>query len=326
MKVLVTGGAGFIGSHFIEHMLSEYPECSIVNLDALTHAGDRSSLQSLEGGRYRFVQGDIRDSALVEELISQCDAIVHFAAESHVDRSIKDPILFVKTNVEGTAVLLDAARKHNKRFHHVSTDEVFGQLEANDTPFEEATPYDPRSPYSASKAASDHLVRAYFHTYGLPITISNCSNNYGPRQFVESFIPVSITNLINGKKIPIYGDGKQVRDWLYVVDHCRAIALILEKGKIGETYCIGGSAERQNLEVARTILSLAGKDEDSIEYVTDRPGHDRRYAISYAKLAQELGWAPEVTFEEGIKKTVDWYVENRSWWERKKRDNGAQIK
>jgi dTDP-glucose 4,6-dehydratase len=222
-------------------------------------------------------------------------------------------------------VLLDAARKYTRRFHHVSTDEVFGQLGPEDTPFNESTPYDPRSPYSASKAASDHLVRAYFHTYGLPVTISNCSNNYGPRQFIESFIPVLITNLIEGKKIPIYGDGKQVRDWLYVRDHCRAIDLILERGRLGETYCVGGNAERQNIEVARTVMALMKKGEDSIEHVTDRLGHDRRYAVSFEKLTHELGWQPEMTFEQGIKKTIEWYSENQSWWEKKKRDNRAEI-
>jgi dTDP-glucose 4,6-dehydratase len=316
MKLLVTGGAGFIGSNFVHHILNTYPDYEVINLDALTYAGNLENLKVLENNpKHRFVKGDICDAKLVEELVGEADIIVHFAAESHVDRSILDSAAFVHTNVIGTHTLLEAARKAgNKRFHHVSTDEVFGSLEAQDAPFCETTPYDPRSPYSASKAASDHLVRAYYHTYNLPVTISNCSNNYGPFHFPEKLIPLLITNLMEGEKIPIYGDGMNVRDWLYVEDHCRAIDAIIHKGKIGETYCVGGNGEKPNLEIAKTILNLLGKGEDMIEYVEDRKGHDRRYAINFDKIKNELGWEPQVTFEEGIKKTIQWFEQNQAWW------------
>ncbi len=316
MKLLVTGGAGFIGSNFVHHILNTYPDYEVINLDALTYAGNLENLKALENNsRHKFVKGDICDAELVEGLVKDVDVIVHFAAESHVDRSILDSAAFVRTNVIGTHTLLEAARKAgNKRFHHVSTDEVFGSLEAQDEPFCETTPYDPRSPYSASKASSDHLVRAYYHTYNLPVTISNCSNNYGPFHFPEKLIPLLITNLMEGKKIPIYGDGMNVRDWLYVEDHCRAIDAIIHRGKIGETYCVGGDGEKPNLEIAKTILSLLGKDEEMIEYVEDRKGHDRRYAINFDKIKKELGWEPQVTFEEGIKKTIQWFQENEAWW------------
>ncbi len=262
MKILVTGGAGFIGSNFIRHILETRPEAEVVNLDALTYAGNLENLATLRTeSRYRFVKGDIADAATVDPLVAETDAIVHFAAESHVDRSILSPDAFVRTNILGTFTLLEAARKHTKRFHHVSTDEVFGSLTATDPAFHEATPYDPRSPYSATKAGSDHLVRAYFHTYGLPVTISNCSNNYGPYHFPEKLIPLAITNLLEGMKVPVYGDGAQRRDWLYVEDHCRAIALILEQGKLGETYCIGGDGERENIWIVKKLLELLGKDE-----------------------------------------------------------------
>lgn len=321
MKLLITGGAGFIGSNFIDHVLVKYPMYEVVNLDKLTHAGDRSSLVKWENDpRYKFIHGDICDGSLVNELVSACDVIVHFAAESHVDRSIADPSPFIQTNIVGTSVLLEAARGHGgKRFHHVSTDEVFGQLDEQEAAFHESTPYDPRSPYSASKASSDHLVRAYYHTYGLPVTISNCSNNYGPRQFIESFIPRIITNLLEDRKIPVYGDGKQIRDWLYVGDHCEAIDLILHKGNIGETYCVGGGTEKMNIDIVQTIIGSMNKDENSIEYVQDRPGHDRRYAVSFKKLTEELGWKPSVDFSAGIQKTINWYVENESWWKSKKK-------
>lgn len=316
MRLLVTGGAGFIGSNFVHHILKTYPDYEVVNLDALTYAGNLENLKALEGNtRHTFVKGDICDQALVDDLVKDCDIVVHFAAESHVDRSILDSAAFVRTNVIGTHALLEAARKHgNKRFHHVSTDEVFGSLEAQDEPFSEITPYDPRSPYSASKAASDHLVRAYFHTHDLPVTISNCSNNYGPFHFPEKLIPLIITNLLEGKKIPIYGDGLNVRDWLYVEDHCRAIDAIIHNGKIGETYCVGGDGEKPNIAIARTILSLMEMGEDMIEYVQDRKGHDRRYAINFSKIKTELGWEPQVTFEEGIAKTITWFKENEGWW------------
>lgn len=315
MKLLITGGAGFIGSNFIHHILDTYPEDSIVNLDLLTYAGNLENVAKYtDDPRHSFVKGDIADASLVDPLVAECDAIVHFAAESHVDRSILGPEAFVRTNVMGTFTLLEAARKYGKRFHHVSTDEVFGALKPEDKPFDEATPYDPRSPYSASKAASDHLVRAYFHTFGLPVTISNCSNNYGPYHFPEKLIPLAITNLLEGKSVPVYGDGDQVRDWLYVEDHCRAIALILEKGKIGETYCVGGNGEKENLWIVKKLLALLDKDESLIEYVKDRAGHDRRYAINFNKINNELGWEPTVTLEQGLAQTVEWFKSHESWW------------
>ncbi len=316
MKILVTGGAGFIGSNFIHYMLKKYPDYQIVNLDLLTYAGNLENLKELENNaNYKFVKADICDAKLVDELVGDVDIVVHFAAESHVDRSILDSAAFVHTNVVGTHTLLEAARKAgNKRFHHVSTDEVFGSLAAQDAPFNEATPYDPRSPYSASKASSDHLVRAYFHTYGLPITISNCSNNYGPFMFPEKIIPLFITNLMEDKKVPLYGDGMQIRDWLFVEDHCRAIDLIIHKGRIGETYCVGGDSEKTNKDITYKILELMGKGEEMIEFVKDRPGHDRRYAINFSKIKNELGWEPSVSFEEGMQKTVEWYKNNEAWW------------
>lgn len=319
MKLLVTGGAGFIGSNFIHHIMKKYPRYEVVNVDILTYAGNVANLSAWEGdARYRFVRGDIGDAALIEPLVADCDAVVHFAAESHVDRSIQGPEAFVRTNVMGTLVLLEAARKHGRRFHHISTDEVFGSLGTDDPAFNERTPYDPRSPYSASKAGSDHLVRAYFHTYGLPVTISNCSNNYGPYHFPEKLIPLAITNLLEGKKVPVYGDGLQVRDWLFVSDHCLAIDRILHEGTIGETYCIGGRSERENIWIVKKIIALLGQDESMIEYIADRPGHDRRYAIDCTKIERELGWSPSVDLETGLSDTIQWYRENESWWKRAK--------
>ena len=316
MKILITGGAGFIGSNFIHYWLKKYPEDKIVNLDALTYAGNLENLREVENNKnYKFVKGDICDKKLVDDLVKDVDLIVHFAAESHVDRSILDAENFIRTNVLGTYNLLEAAKNNgNKRFHHISTDEVFGHLGPNDPAFNESTPYAPRSPYSASKAASDHLVLAYFHTHNLPVTISNCSNNYGPYQFPEKIIPLAITNIIEGKKIPIYGDGMQVRDWLQVEDHCEAIDLIIQKGKIGETYCVGGNGEKHNIDLVKTILKLLGKDASEIEYVEDRKGHDRRYAIDFSKIKNELGWEPKVSFEEGMAKTIEWYKNNEAWW------------
>ena len=317
MKLLVTGGAGFIGSHYIRYVLENHPEDSVVNLDALTYAGNLENLRDVESDpRYSFVKGDICDRDTVVPLVEQCDAVVHFAAESHVDRSILDPSGFVRTNVLGTQVLLDAARQFGKRFHHVSTDEVYGALGPNDPPFHEKLPYSPRSPYSASKAASDHLVLAYGHTYNLPVTISNCSNNYGSFQFPEKLIPLAISNIMDDKKVPVYGDGLQVRDWIYVVDHVRGVDLVLRNGKIGETYCLGGQAEVPNIEIVKTLLSLLGKDESLIEYVKDRPGHDRRYAMNIAKAQRELGFTPSVTLAEGLAETVQWYQNNREWIDR----------
>jgi len=325
-KLLVTGGAGFIGVNFVHYWKKQHPEDFIINLDALTYAGCRESQEEYEDqDYYYFVHGNICDEHLLHEIFTgvyevlpKPDLIVHFAAESHVDRSIEDPYAFVKTNVLGTQTLLDMALNYGKiRFHHVSTDEVFGSLEDGDAAFTESTSYDPRSPYSASKAASDHLVRAYHETYGLPVTISNCSNNYGPFQFPEKLVALAITNLIQGKKVPLYGQGLNVRDWLHVEDHCRALEKIILEGKIGETYCVGGEAEKQNIEVIREILKEFGADEASIEYVKDRAGHDWRYAMDISKIRSKLGWEPQVSFAEGIRATVDWYKENREWWSNK---------
>lgn len=322
MKILVTGGAGFIGSNFIIYWLANHPKDIIVNLDKLTYAGNLESLKSAEKNpNYKFIHGDICDSDVVEKAVEGIDAIVHFAAETHVDRSILKPEDFIETNVVGTQILLDAALKFNiKRFHHISTDEVFGSLELDDpNKFNERTNYDPRSPYSASKAGSDHLVRSYYYTFNLPITISNCSNNFGPYQFPEKIISLTITNLLEDKKVPVYGDGLYVRDWLYVEDHCRAIDIILQKGKIGETYCVGGMTEDiNNLEVVRKIIKILEKDENSVEFVKDRPGHDRRYAMDWSKIKSELEWEPQHDFDEWLSKTVEWYQENREWWQNAK--------
>lgn len=320
MKLLVTGGAGFIGSNFILYWLKKYPNDKIVNLDKLTYAGNLENLKAIEkNSSYEFVQGDICDSKLINLLTEKVDVIVHFAAESHVDRSILDPAPFIKTNIEGTYVLLEAALRNKiKKFHHVSTDEVFGALELNSKEkFNDSTSYNPHSPYSASKASSDHLVRAYFDTYQLPTTISNCSNNFGPYQFPEKLIPLAITNLIEGKKVPVYGDGLYVRDWLYVEDHVRAIDLILQKGNAGETYLVGGLTEDiSNIEIIKRILKIMEKDETQIEFVKDRPGHDRRYAVDWSRINKELGWKPERNFDEYLTLTVNWYKNNQDWWKR----------
>lgn len=322
MKLLVTGGAGFIGANFILYWMKKYPQDEILNLDKLTYAGNPENLKDIEKkSNYSFIHGDICDVETVNKAMRGVDVVVHFAAESHVDRSIKKPSDFVLTNVVGTQVLLDAAVKNKvKRFHHISTDEVYGSLELNDkSKFNERTNYNPRSPYSASKAASDHLVRAYFITYGLPITITNCSNNFGPYQFPEKIIPLAITNTLEGKKVPIYGDGLYVRDWLYVEDHCRAIDLVLQKGKAGETYCVGGLTEDiNNLTVAKKILQILRQKEDMIEFVKDRPGHDRRYAVDWSKIKSELGWEPLHAFDEWLEKTVEWYKLHNAWWKRVK--------
>lgn len=317
MKLLVTGGAGFIGANFIQYWLDKYPEDSLINLDLLTYAGNLENLSAVaENPRYTFIQGDIADAEVVNRAMAGVEVVVHFAAESHVDRSILNSADFVRTNVEGTRVLLEAAKRHgNIRFHHISTDEVFGALSLNGDKFSESTPYDPRSPYSASKAASDHLVRAYYHTYHLPITISNCSNNYGPYQYPEKLIPLFITNLLQGKKVPVYGRGANIRDWIHVKDHNRGVDMILKHGRIGETYCLGGNSELSNLEITRKILELLGQDEKMIEYVTDRLGHDLRYAIDFSKAKKELGWEPEIPFVEGLRETVNWYRQNEAWWQ-----------
>ncbi len=322
MKVLVTGGAGFIGTNFIIYWLKNHPGDRIINLDKLTYAGNLDNLKEVENNpNYKFVKGDICDGEAVGEVMKGIDMVVHFAAESHVDRSIIGPAVFVTTNVVGTQVLLENALKNKvKRFHHVSTDEVFGSLELKTlSKFDERTSYNPRSPYAASKAGSDHLVRAYFHTFGLPITITNCSNNYGPFQFPEKFIPLAVSNILEGKKVPIYGDGLYVRDWLYVEDHCRAIEKVIEKGKEGETYCVGGLTEDiNNLTVVKKILQILGKDESSLEFVKDRPGHDRRYAMDWSKIKKELGWQPLCDFDTWLGKTVEWYKNNEAWWRRVK--------
>ncbi len=346
-KVLITGGAGFIGANFVHFWLSEHAGDRVVVLDALTYAGNVRNLESVRTrNELRFVRGDINDHGLVEALMREerIDTVVHFAAESHVDRSIRGPDAFIETNVVGTHSLLKAARKvwseagalSSNRFHHVSTDEVYGSLGPQDPAFTETTPYSPNSPYSASKAGSDHLVRAYHHTYGMNVTVSNCSNNYGPFHFPEKLIPLTIVNILEGKPLPIYGDGRNVRDWLQVNDHCRGIEAILLRGRTGETYNVGGNSECENIEIVRTLCALAdeafasdaelrtrfpncpaaiGKaSEQLIQFVKDRPGHDRRYAINYAKIASELGYQPRVPLAEGLRQTFDWYVENVPWW------------
>lgn len=321
MNVLVTGGAGFIGSNFVFYMLKEHPTYRIVCLDALTYAGNLSTLEPvMENPNFRFVKGDITDRDLIDKLFEEekFDFIVNFAAESHVDRSIEDPGIFLKTNILGTQVLMDASRKYGvKRFHQVSTDEVYGDLPLDrpDLFFTEETPIHTSSPYSASKASADLLVQAYHRTFKLPITISRCSNNYGPYHFPEKLIPLIIARALNDESLPVYGKGENVRDWLYVEDHCTAIDLILHKGKDGEVYNIGGHNEKTNLEVVKTILKELGKPESLITFVKDRAGHDMRYAIDPSKTRRELGWEPTTLFDEGIKMTIKWYLDNRDWWE-----------
>jgi dTDP-glucose 4,6-dehydratase len=330
-NVLVTGGAGFIGSNFVRHLLSNEPAIRVINLDLLTYAGSKSNLQNLpHEDNHIFIHADIRDQETVHEIFNRfsIDTVVHFAAESHVDRSILGPAAFVETNIVGTFVLLEEAKLHwmgdmeGKRFHHVSTDEVFGSLSPQSAAFTETTPYDPRSPYSASKASSDHLVRAYFHTYHLPITITNCSNNYGPYQYPEKLIPVIITNCLEGKPIPVYGDGKQIRDWLYVIDHCIAIHQVLSKGRIGETYNIGGNNQPTNLEIILQICEILDErlpesphrpHKNLINFVKDRPGHDRRYDMDISKVSSELGWQPLESLHTGLQKTIEWYLTNQDW-------------
>ena len=334
-NVLVTGGAGFIGSNFVHYLLRTDPEVRIVTLDALTYAGSLENLKDLpDPARHSFIQGDIADRALLDQIFAEhtIDTVVHFAAETHVDRSIHDPGVFVRTNVLGTFTLLEAARKAwlvdkivpvgQARFHHVSTDEVFGTLTREEPPFEESTPYQPRSPYAASKASSDHFVRAYHITYGLPVSISNCSNNYGPRQFPEKLVPLMILNASSGKPLPVYGDGMQIRDWLYVDDHCEAIWQVATRGQVGETYCVGGDNQPPNIEIVRTICQIMDElqprsvwapHEKLISYVADRPGHDRRYDIDITKIKNELGWQPRHSLKQGMLDTVVWYLEHPEW-------------
>ncbi|MBN1331460.1 dTDP-glucose 4,6-dehydratase [Candidatus Dojkabacteria bacterium] len=318
-NILVTGGAGFIGSNFIHYWMQKYPEDKIVNYDKLTYAGNLDSLKDLsDKPNYVFVQGDIVDYDLVEKTVKEhsINLIVHFAAETHVDRSIEGPAVFVETNVIGTQVLLDVARNNgNIRFHNISTDEVFGSLELDsEEKFTENTPYDPRSPYSASKAGSDHLARAYHETYGLPVTISNCSNNFGPFEHVEKLIPLVITRALSDEKIPVYGDGMNVRDWIHVNDHNYGVDLIIEKGEIGQTYLLGANGERHNIDLIKELLSILGKSEDLIVHVGDRKGHDRRYAIDFSKLKNDLGYEPQKPASEWLQLTADWYKENEWWW------------
>lgn len=333
-NLLVTGGAGFIGTNFVYYWLDKYPEQTVTVLDALTYAGRKENIEALQDHpRFRFVHGDILDQALVEQLLKthDIDTIVHFAAESHVDRSIYGPDAFLKTNIDGTHSLLKAAKKvwldeqkrAEHRFHHVSTDEVYGTLAPTDPAFTETTQYAPNSPYAASKAASDHIVRAYQHTYGLNTTTSNCSNNYGPYQYPEKLIPLAISRLLKGEPVPIYGDGQQIRDWLYVEDHNRGIDLIVHQGRVGETYNIGGNNEQANLSLVHTLCALMDErfpdspnvpHNQLITYVTDRPGHDRRYAINNNKICTELGYSPVETFQTGLRKTLDWYLEQQGFW------------
>ncbi|NCN58362.1 dTDP-glucose 4,6-dehydratase [Candidatus Roizmanbacteria bacterium CG22_combo_CG10-13_8_21_14_all_38_20] len=318
MKLLVTGGAGFIGSNFIHYWLKTHPDDQIINLDKLTYAGNLANLKSVENNpNYQFIKGDITDAQIVAKAMGEIDTVVHFAAESHVDRSITGPAVFVQTNVVGTQVLLDAAVKAKiKHFHHISTDEVFGSLELGDkSEWTENSPYAPRSPYSASKAASDHLVRAYHVTYNLPVTITNCSNNFGPFHYPEKLLPLAITNILEGRQVPVYGDGLYVRDWLYVADHCRAIDAVLNRGEVGETYLVGAyHDEINNLDLIKLVLKLMGKSEEKIEFVKNRPGHDRRYAFDWSKIKNELDWKPKYEFEEALKLTIDWYKNNENWW------------
>lgn len=317
MKVLVTGGAGFIGSNFVRYMVKKYPEYNIVNLDALTYAGNLENLKDIEElSNYKFVKGDIADRQFINQLFKEekFDYVLNFAAESHVDRSITNPDIFIQTNIQGTQVLLDAAKNAKvKKYLQVSTDEVYGTLGETGY-FTEETPLASNSPYSSSKAGADLLVRAYHETFGLPVNITRCSNNYGPFHFPEKLIPLMIINALNDKQLPVYGDGLNVRDWLHVEDHCQAIDLVLHKGKNGEVYNVGGNNERTNIEIVKTILKALDKPESLIKYVTDRPGHDRRYAIDATKLREELGWSPKYNFDTGIEQTIKWYLENEDWW------------
>jgi dTDP-glucose 4,6-dehydratase len=315
MKILVTGGAGFIGSNFVHRTLATRPDADVTVLDALTYAGSMASLAGVED-RIRFVEGDVADEGVVEKLVGEADVVVHFAAESHNDNSLADPSPFIRTNLVGTFTLLEAARRHDARYHHISTDEVYGDLELDDPKkFTEDTPYTPSSPYSASKAGSDHLVRAWVRSFGLRGTISNCSNNYGPRQHVEKFIPRQITNVIDGIRPKLYGDGLNVRDWIHVDDHNDAVWTIIDRGRIGETYLIGANGEMNNRDVIAMILELMGQDGDAYDHVTDRSGHDRRYAIEAGKLRNDLGWTPRYeSFADGLAATIEWYRANEAWW------------
>lgn len=328
MRLLVTGGAGFIGSNFVHHVLKNRPDYSITVLDKLTYAGNKENLAEAPEDRCKLVVGDICDEKLVNKLMPEHDAVVHFAAESHNDNSLHSPRPFLDTNIIGTYTLIEAARKHETRFHHISTDEVYGDLELDDpAKFTEDTPYSPSSPYSSTKAGSDLLVRAWVRSFGLKATISNCSNNYGPYQHIEKFIPRQITEILEGRKPKLYGEGKNVRDWIHTEDHSSAVLTILEKGEIGETYLIGADGEKDNKTVVELILKLMGKDSTDYDHVNDRPGHDMRYAIDSSKLREELGWTPEFTdFETGLKNTIDWYTAHEDWWKPQKQQTEEKYK
>ncbi len=328
MKIIVTGGAGFIGSNFVHHVYRERPDWTITVLDALTYAGNAANLEGLDPSRVTLVHGDITDAELVNKLVSEHDAVVHYAAESHNDNSLQNPRPFLDTNIIGTYTILEAVRTHGKRLHHISTDEVYGDLELDDpAKFTEHTPYNPSSPYSSTKAGSDLLVRAWVRSFGVEATISNCSNNYGPYQHVEKFIPRQITEVLEGRKPKLYGAGENVRDWIHTEDHSSAVLTILEKGKVGETYLIGADGEKDNKTVVELILELMGKDPKGYDHVADRPGHDMRYAIDSTKLRDELDWAPQFTnFEAGLKDTIDWYTSNEAWWKPQKAETEAKYR
>lgn len=327
MKILVTGGAGFIGSNFVHYVYRERPDWQITVLDSLTYAGNEKNLEGLDASRFSLIKGNICDESVVDKAVTDCDAVVHFAAESHVDNSVHSPWPFVETNVVGTYRILEAVRKHKKRLHHISTDEVYGDLELGDPKFSEATPYNPSSPYSATKAGSDMLVRAWIRSFDVQATISNCSNNYGPYQHIEKFIPRQVTNVLTGQKPKLYGEGKNIRDWIHAEDHSSAILAILERGKIGETYLVGADGEETNKEVIELILELMGKDKNAYEHVNDRPGHDMRYAIDSSRIRKELGWQPKYTdFKAGLADTIKWYQANEAWWKPQKEATEAKYK
>jgi dTDP-glucose 4,6-dehydratase len=326
MKLLVTGGAGFIGSNFVRYIYRERPDWHITVFDNLTYAGNTKNLDGLEASRFNFIKGDICDEAAIGAAVADCDAVIHFAAETHVDNSVHNPKPFVDSNVVGTFQVLEAVRKHKKRLHHISTDEVYGDLEPGEAKFNEKTPYNPSSPYSATKAGSDHLVQAWIRSFDVQATISNCSNNYGPYQHVEKFIPRQITEILEGRQPKLYGSGQNIRDWIHAEDHSSGVLVILEKGKVGETYLIGANGEKTNKEVVGTILELMDKDRSGYEHVNDRPGHDLRYAIDSSKLRNELGWLPKYTdFREGLKQTIEWYETNEAWWQPQKAETEAKY-
>lgn len=327
MKIVVTGGAGFIGANFVHYVYRERPDWHITVLDKLTYAGNEANLDGLDKNRVQLIKGDICDPGVVDNVIKDCDAVIHYAAETHVDNSVHSPYPFVESNVLGTFYILEAARKFDKRLHHISTDEVYGDLDLDGLEkFSENTPYNPSSPYSATKAASDHLVNAWIRTYGVKATISNCSNNYGPYQHVEKFIPRQITEILEGRRPKLYGEGKNVRDWIHAEDHSSGVLAILEKGKIGETYLIGAEGEKDNKSVIELILKLMGKGPNDYDHVSDRPGHDLRYSIDSSKLRSELGWTPKYTdFEQGLKDTINWYKNNEAWWKPQKQETEAKY-